>query len=500
MKKWGKDRKVGRNGNTGINAILNVIKAVLSVLFPLVTYPYALHILGAESIGKVSYVNSIMSYFVLIASFGISNYAIREGARLRNHPKEFQSFFNEVFFMNIITTIIAYILLIIVVKGNDKLQDYQYIFVILSFAVLFTTFGVDWINVIFEDFLFITVRSICSHIIVVFLLFVCVREQEDYYAYAVLQILSSGIVCVSNWFYCKKYIQLNLTQIKSLKRHIKPMCIMFLSAMTISLYVNSDITMLGVLKGDRDVGLYTLSTKVYFVIKNILVAIYTVVLPKLSCYIGKKMMSEYRCLYSKLWGYLSIILIPMVVGVICMSGDIVNIFGGKEFANAKMSMEILAIALIFAIYGGIITVCLNITIGRERDNLIATIISAFLNIGLNFIFIPLFSLNGAAFTTFISEAFVMIFCFRRIPNKSIYLDFSFIKSEILNSITGSTAMAMWLYAINSMNIKWEVAMVLKGLGSLLIYGGILVLLKDFCIMETIMNVRRAGKKTIMDKN
>ena len=66
--------------NMGINAILNVIRQGLSVLFPLITFPYALRVLGAEGIGKVTYVGSIISYFSLIAMLGISTYAVREGA------------------------------------------------------------------------------------------------------------------------------------------------------------------------------------------------------------------------------------------------------------------------------------------------------------------------------------------------------------------------------------------------------------------------------------
>ena len=73
------------NKKIGINAILNVIKSGLSILFPIVTYPYALRVLGAENIGKVSYSQSIISYFGLLAMMGISTYGTREGAKIRNN-------------------------------------------------------------------------------------------------------------------------------------------------------------------------------------------------------------------------------------------------------------------------------------------------------------------------------------------------------------------------------------------------------------------------------
>ena len=81
----------------------------MSVLFPLITFPYASRMLGAEGIGKVNYANSIISYFSLIAVLGISTYAIREGARLRNNKKEFNKFVKEMLRINIITIAVTYI-------------------------------------------------------------------------------------------------------------------------------------------------------------------------------------------------------------------------------------------------------------------------------------------------------------------------------------------------------------------------------------------------------
>lgn len=34
-----------KNKNLGINSLLNVIKATLSIIFPLITYPYAIRVL-----------------------------------------------------------------------------------------------------------------------------------------------------------------------------------------------------------------------------------------------------------------------------------------------------------------------------------------------------------------------------------------------------------------------------------------------------------------------
>ena len=54
-----------------INAVLNTIQTLMSMLFPLITFPYASRVLSVESIGKYNFSNSIISYFALLAGLGI---------------------------------------------------------------------------------------------------------------------------------------------------------------------------------------------------------------------------------------------------------------------------------------------------------------------------------------------------------------------------------------------------------------------------------------------
>lgn len=73
------------------NSVVNLIKTILGIIFPLITFPYASRVLGATGIGKVDYANSISNYFILFASLGIATYTIREGAKVRDDKKKVDS-------------------------------------------------------------------------------------------------------------------------------------------------------------------------------------------------------------------------------------------------------------------------------------------------------------------------------------------------------------------------------------------------------------------------
>lgn len=483
----------------GINAVLNVIKTSLSVIFPLITYPYALRILGVDGIGKVTYSSSVISYFALIAMSGIQIYAVREGSKIKQLKSDFNKFANELFTINLIFTIISYILLFLAITFIGKLENYRLLLILQSLSIILTTIGLDWINIVYEDFLFITVRSVLSYILTLTLLFTLVHRPEDYYVYAALSIVSSGLTCIMNWFYCKKYVNIKITFHPNLKKHIKPLILLFVNSLAISVYVNFDMTMLGWIKGDYEVGLYAVSVKIYTIIKNIMVAIYAVTIPRLAYYIGNNKNDEYRELCSDIWGYLALLLIPSSTGLVCIAPEIMLFMGGIEFIDSALSLQILAIALLFSIFGGIVTACMNITLNREKDNLIATSISAFLNFSLNIVFIPLLGLYGAAFTTLLSEIFVFIYCFIRIPKKEKYMNFDKINKSIFHAVIGSIIMFIFAIIIRIFIINTIIRMILIIIGSMIIYICILLIFKDNYLLYSLKLIKNRvfNKKTFI---
>lgn len=481
--------KLRKTKNIGINAILNVINQGMRIVFPLITYPYAIRILGADGIGKVNFSNSIVSYFSLVAMLGVSTYAVREGAKRRENRNALQDFSNEVFTINVITTAIAYAGLLIALLFVPKLQDYSGLILLQSLSIAFTTLGIDWINTIHEDFYIITLRSVFTNVLTLILLFVLVRTVDDYYNYALLTVISNGVICISNWFYCRRYVKIRLTRKLELRKHIQPLFVLFANTIAISIYVNLDITMLGWFKGDYEVGVYSVAVKVYSIIKSMLAAIYAVAIPRLAAYIGSKNEDGYRTTNTNLWCYLSIILIPSSVGLICLSSDIMRFMGGADFANHGLVLQILGVALVFAIFGGLVTACLNVTLGREKDNLLATIIAALLNCGLNLFMIPMFAQNGAAITTLIAEAFVLIFCTARVPSISTYLDKKEVIKEILHSLIGSIAIVIIASSLKMIIGNYVARIACIIVASVVIYFVVLLFLKDRYTKEIMINIK-----------
>ena len=474
--------------SVGINAILNVLRQGLSILFPLITYPYALRVLGTEGIGKVNFGQSIVSYFALIATLGTTSYIVREGSKCKGNKEQLKLVASEVYSINIIFTIGAYFILVLALLFVQKFRDYRLLIILQSLSIIFTTIGIDWINTIYEDFVRITIRSIITYVISFVLLFLFVRDESDYYIYALLTVVTVAVICISNRFYFRRLINVRFTRKTNIKKHIRPLVTLFANSLAITINTNFDTTMLGWMKGDYYVGLYSLSVKVYSVIRNMICAIYNVAIPRLSYYLGNNKLREYKELNTKIWSCLILLVVPASVGMVCEVRQIVRIMGGIAMQESEFSLQCLAIALIFSTLSGALLNAMNITLGREKENLKVTIYSAVLNIGLNFLFIPLFAHNGAAITTLISEIFVLSFAIKSFPNIEEYLDIKLVKKEMIHAILGSVIIVPITFFANRLmtNLFFQISLGIVFSG--IVYILLLFFMKDKFVKDIFAGV------------
>lgn len=431
----------------GINAVLNAFRSSLSIIFPLITYPYVYRILNAESMGKYSYSSAIVGYFILFATFGITTYAVREGAKVKDSPDKLNKIINQLFSINVLFTIFVFSILWILIIFTGIFKDNNNIIMILSLNIIFTTLSADWINIIFEDYFIMTIRSLLVYVISIVMIFLLIKSESDLILYVLINVFTTMVTCVLNRLYCRKYIKLRITINLDFTAHFKPLLYFFVNNLSSSIYVNSDIIMLGILTDDYTVGVYSAAVKIYSVIKNILSALYSASIPRLSSYIGAKQFRVFRKTITNITCVITLFLLPASIGLILLSTNIMVLFGGEEFEQAGSTLRLLSIALIGSIFGGIITSCFNIPLGKEKLNMEATIISSLLNIFLNILLIPIYKQNGAAVTTLLSEYFVMLFCLLNLNNMKRYFNLKKFTIYLMQSIIGSISICILYFML-----------------------------------------------------
>lgn len=384
------------------NMMLNSIKQILSLLIPLITFPYVSQHLGVNAFGVYNLAASVLSYLSYLAAMGITTYAIREGSKIRDNRAELNKLCSELFSINILFTLISYIVLLAIVMLSRKLFLYKECIFILSISMIFTAIGTEWINEIFEDYGYLTLRYIVIQIISIILIFVFVHNESDLIKYCGITVLSTVFIGVLNVFHRRGYVNIELVIKCNINKHIKHMFVFFCSSIASVVYVNSDIIIIGFVLSTYEVGIYSFSVRIYSIIKIALSAIISTAIPRLTYYFSNDV-SKYQEYLNRVYTSLVLVVLPISIGMICLRKDIIYILGHTEYLSGDTVLFVLAIAMVFALFGSFYYSLVLIIHGEEKVMLYGTIIAASLNIILNIILIPQYGIVAASITTLIAE-------------------------------------------------------------------------------------------------
>ena len=459
-----------------LNALLNGLRSVLNILFPVITFPYVSRVLSVKGIGIYNFSNSIVSYFLLIAGLGINTYAIREGAKLRENQSKITQFASQIFTINILSTGLAYLFLFICLIIFSKLHSYLLCILIFSLQIFFTNIGTEWLYQIYEDYSYITVRSIIFQILSLILLFTFVRGPQDYFKYAAITVFSAVGSNILNFIHARQYCHIQLVWHFDWKIHLGPIIILFFANI---IYVNSDITVLGLMKNNYVVGIYSVSSKVYQIIKTLIAAILIVTIPRLAMLFGKHRMGEYKDILIKLSNILILLALPASTGLFMLAREVVLIISGPKYLRSINSLQILCFAYIFSILAWILSDCVLIPAKREKCVLKSMSTSAVLNVVINVILIPFWNENAAAFSTVLAEMcmFIVNYHYAKDIVKDVFISKTLLHTFI-SSIIGCIGIVIICILCNLSFQSLIIKTILSIILSVIMYGAILILLNN----------------------
>ena len=477
------------------NTIYNIIKTFSTVVFPLITFPYTSRVLRAESIGKINFGQSIVGYFGLIATLGITAYAVREGSKYKKEPDKFNKFASQIISINLVTTVIAYILLIVCLFLVPTLKDYRLLLVLQSISIIFTTIGADWINTAMEDFRYITLRVFFFQVISVISLFLFVHAPSDYYICAVISLISTCGAKLLNIFYRRKYCKIKLTWHIEWKKHMPGIMALFVMLVSQSIFSNLDTTMLGFIHGDVSVGLYTTATKITNIVTQVVASITWVVMPQLSYNFSIKNYGEINKLLRYATSFTLVIGLPCIVGINMLAEDMILVVAGEEYINAAACLRILSVSMVASFAGNIYGNMILLSSNREKRFIIACICAAVINAMGNMIMIPLLSINGAAITTTVSNVIILLIILPAIEKE---INIGNIYTLLRGPVAGAIVVLLVCAVVKSVVSPLILKVLLCIVFSSLFYFVILVLMKDEMIINihsTLTNRLKANRKS-----
>ena len=385
------------------NMISNIILTASNFLFPLITYSHIARVLGTEGTGKIAFAQSIMQYFSYLAALGIPAYGLRECARLRDDKDGLSHIAQELLLINLMSAAAAYVILAALVFAVPRLFEYKKLLVLMSSGILVNTIGLEWIFQALEEYSYISIRSIFFQIISVVLIFVLIRSPDDCVLYVFLTVFVSSASYVCNFINSRKYISFKKKRPYNLRRHIKPVFVLFLASAVITIYTNFDISMIGFIRSEREVGLYNAALKIKTAILSVSTAVTAVLIPRMAYDFRHENIQELNRLTVYSLRISMILALPLVVFVFIFSEDVLRFVCGNEFLGASITLRVLTVCVIPLILTNLFGNQLLISLGDEKIYSQSVIVGLGVNICLNYFTIPAYGAAGAAVATLITE-------------------------------------------------------------------------------------------------
>ncbi|HGQ4621916.1 TPA: flippase [Streptococcus pneumoniae] len=399
------------------NAILNIILTLTNIVFPLITFPYISRILNPSGIGAISFFSSIGSYGVLVASLGISTYGIRVIAKNRYHKDKITKIFQELIVINSVMSIIVTFFLVLMSFRLEQLSSEKGLLIITCITILSSPFNLNWFYSGIEEHSYITKRSIFFKLVSLILTFLFVKSKDDYIIYAVIILFSTLASNFINILESRKYINFNLRRNLEFRYHLKPMWYLFASLLAVNIYTNLDSVMLGIINGNDAVGIYSIASKVKWILLSVVTSVSLVLLPRLSFYSNKYDETKFNNILRKSSTIIFMISIPLTIFFMIKAKESILLLGGEQYIQAVLAMQILMPILIISGFSNIIGNQILIPTGNEKYFMRAVSIGAIVNLCLNLLLMPILGIIGGAIATLCAESVQMIIQFYFSRNK-----------------------------------------------------------------------------------
>lgn len=428
LKKAMHQNKKSINRNISYNAILSIISYVFSAFMVL----YVSRVLRPEIYGRVSFAGSVVSWFLLFSNMGIPIYALRECAGCSNDRKRLNQVFSELYSFGIILSVISFLILVVLCLTVPAFQPGKNIIIILGSNILLQAIGCDWFYKSQEEFKYLAITSFVIKVMAVTGMLIFVKKPEDVNIYALFSVISAGGIGVCNFFRLKGFVDVKLIfKPTLLLQHIKPILVFFLMSCATTVYGNIDIIMLGFMKPEMNVGVYGLVSKSKMLLAFFGGVIWTAALPKTKREWENGNYIRFQSLVYKSISLVSVFNISLMAFCFLYAKELILFMGGSEYLGGVTAFRISVLSLSFIGLSNILGGQILIPTGNEKLLLIAEVVGAIINFFLNLIFIPVFSIEGAAITTFIAEFVVWAVCFYFCTNKINAVSFKKQKRRLL---------------------------------------------------------------------
>lgn len=347
--------KAGYNDNKKVlsNFSYLTILQIFSLLFPFITYPYLIRILGLEKYGVIIFASTIVAYFSLFINFGFNTTGTRDVAFFINEKKKVSEIVSVVYINKFLLWLLGFVVYLLIINITISSSEDFLVYVFSYFLTFNELLFPSWFFQAIEKMRYITILNILVRLFFVFAIFIFIKHKEDYILVPIFNAMGAflGGIIASYIVFKKEKVRFAFQPLSVCILYFKNAFAVFISSLSVQIYLYLNKIIVGTWLGMSQVAIYDLGEKIANLLRMPIMMISQATFPKISReknlnYINKVMLLS---TFIVILGYLIIFF---------TANYIVTFFLGEYIEEGIYIIRILSLSAIFA--------SLNVYLGGNR--------------------------------------------------------------------------------------------------------------------------------------
>jgi O-antigen/teichoic acid export membrane protein len=421
--------------------------------------------LGAEGLGQYSFIFAFVGIFFIFGDFGLSQLLIKD---LSKDDSDIDKFMSNVLSLKLVLLVICFLVYFIILFFIGKNEIFLAL-VLAGLAQILVSLRVPFFNLsrVKHKGKIVSIATIMERILTLIFSFYTIVIMKDLilfvFGFLIAQLIRTVWLYLVNKKYFKFKFGIDKKYVWGLLKKSYPFVLIASFAFV---YIRIDTIILSFMQGDVITGYYNAAYKLINVFNIVPAVLLTFGFPMFSKLFHHNKVQAKKLL-EKILQYALYLIFPIIIGVFLVGDRVLEFVYGFGSIESFIAFKILIIAELFVF---LTTIFGQFIASTDRQLIFAKIagIGALVNIILNIILIPAYSLYGAGVATAITYFVMFVMMLYYIKKK--LLNFKFFKYLIMPAIA---TFLMYLILINILQLHLLLIVAICAV----VYGAIIFIYK-----------------------
>ncbi len=320
------------------NTILNFLNIglikFLNIGSKYILVGYLIRVLGENGYGTLTWVDSIVQYFIMVINFGFDLYAAKYVVENKSNPKKLNEVISSIYYIKSVLFLFCFLLLI---PLSFNLQIYNYINIILLMLIL----GVGevlmpiWFFQGIEKMKMVTILTLITKMLLILLTIFFIKKSNDLNLYVVFLVITNTFWGIFGFLRMKKEIQFEFIPISktNLIKYLREGYLFFIGKVSTFMFNMGALFIIGYFYSKGNVAGFDIAIKIVFVFIIPFEVLQQAIFPKFVRGIDKFYIK-------KILIYSFVLSTLLAIFIYIFNGKILAIFGGSTMIKYNFILPI----------------------------------------------------------------------------------------------------------------------------------------------------------------